>query len=292
MSKIIVTGGAGFIGSNLVDKLIELGHSVTIIDDLSTGKKENINPKAEFICQNISEIYFGGKIDYVFHLAAIARVPYSIEHPTKTHRVNITGTYNILKASSDIGVKKVIFASSSSVYGDQELPLKETMIPKPKSPYAFQKFVGEGYMKMFNEVYGLPTVSLRFFNVYGHRMDMQSDYSLLFGKWLKLKKEGKPLTIFGNGNQTRDFTYVTDVVDALILSMESPVQNEVINVCNGKQTSILKIAEVFGGKKEFLPERQGDILHTMGDNTKIKALLKWNPKIPIEEGLKIILGDN
>ncbi len=288
MSKIIVSGFAGFIGSHLTDKLIELGHEVTGIDDLSTGKEENINPKAEFIQQDISEIYGDGKTDFIFHLAALPRVPFSIEHPTKTHRVNVTGTYNILKMAKDMGVKKVIFASSSSVYGDQQLPLKEDAIPHPKSPYALHKLIGEQYCRMFNEVYGLPTVCLRFFNVYGKRADPNSEYSLVIAKFLKLNKEGKPLTIYGDGEQTRDFTYVDDVVNACILAMKSDIENEIINVCNGENISINRIAELIGGEKIYLPPRKGDILHTLGSSEKAKKLLNWEPQIDIERGLQMM----
>ena len=300
--KILVTGAAGFIGSHLVDKLVELGHEVMVIDDLSNGKEENLNPKAHFLQEDISKDSFlddsrnmfspiGGTllgIDYIFHLAAIPRVPYSIEHPTETHRVNVNGTFNILKIAKEYKVKKLIFASSSSVYGDQGLPLKETMIPQPISPYALHKQIGEQYLRMFNLVYGLPTLSLRFFNVYGKRADPESEYSLVIAKFKKLKAEGKPLTIYGDGEQTRDFTYVDDVVDACILAMEKPVQNKIINICNGKQTSINEIADLIGGKKAYCPPRKGDLLHTLGDNTKVKSLLGWQPKISVEEGIKLL----
>jgi len=294
--RTIVSGGCGFIGSHLTDRLIELGHEVTVIDDLSTGKKENLNPKVNFLQWDIStmkEDWLGkGSIDYIFHLAALPSVPFSIEHPTKTHRVNINGTYNILKIAKDIGIKKVIFASSSSVYGDQELPYRETAIPHPISPYAFHKLVGEGYMRLFNEVYGLPTISLRFFNVYGKRADPDSEYSLVIAKFLKLKKEGKPLTIYGNGEQARDFTYVDDVVNACILAMEKPVENEIINVCNGESVSINKLADLIGGEKQYLPERKGDVKNTLGDNKKARNLLDWKPKISLEEGLRLMEEQN
>lgn len=211
MSKIICTGGAGFIGSHLVDKLIDLGHKVAVLDNLSTGKLENLNPKAKFTKGSINDNYIYNA-DYVFHLAAIPRVPYSVKYPEETHETNIDGTLKVLLGARKSKVKKVIFASSSSVYGDQELPLRENMISHPVSPYAFHKLVGEGYMRLFNEVYGLPTVSLRFFNVYGLRADPNSEYSLVIAKFLKLKKEGKPLPIYGDGEQTRDFTYVDDLV--------------------------------------------------------------------------------
>jgi len=286
--KILITGNAGMIGSHLADKLIELGHEVAGLDDLSTGKIENINTKVRFTEGNVQGYYSLSADTIIFHLAAIPRVPYSVSNPRETHEANIDGTFNILNLAKRFKAKKVIFASSSSVYGDQELPLRETAIPHPKSPYAFQKLVGEGYMRLFNEVYDIPTLSLRFFNVYGKRADPDSEYSLVIAKFLKLKKQGKPLTIYGNGNQTRDFTYVDDVINACILAMEKPVENEIINICNGKNISINKIADLIGGEKIYLPPRKGDVANTLGDNTKAKELLNWQSKTSMEEGLKIM----
>jgi UDP-glucose 4-epimerase len=288
MAKCCVSGGAGFIGSHLVDRLIELGHKVSVLDNLSSGKKENINPKAEFVCHDISDLWWGGKFDYVFHLAAIPGVPYSMEHPTKTHRVNITGTYNVLKAAKDSGVKKVIFASTAALYGDCSHAMKEDDQIDPKSPYAFQKAVGEGYLRLFSEVYGLPTVSLRFFNVYGKRSDPKSPYALVIPIFKKLKKEGKPLTIYGNGKQTRDFIYVSDVVDALIKGMESPVENETINICSGEAISVNRLADLIGGNKAYLPGRKGDVENTVGCPDKALKLLNWRPKVPIEQGIELM----
>ena len=287
MSRILLTGGAGFIGSHLADKLISLGYEVDIIDDLSTGKKENLNPKANFVYWDISNLYIGGRLDYVFHLAAMASVPKSIEHPTKSHRINIDGTYNILKSALDCGAKKVIFASSCAVYGDVSFPYMEDDEIHPKSPYAFHKAVGEGYMRLFSEVYGLPTVSLRLFNVYGSRCDPNSEYSLVISRFKKLKSEGKPLPIYGTGNQTRDFVYVDDVVDAFVKAMESDVSNENINICSGESVSINQLADLIGGKKEYFPKREGDVLNISGDNLKAKKLLNWIPKVQIKQGLEL-----
>lgn len=289
--KILVTGGAGFVGSHLVDKLIELGHSVDIIDNLSTGKEENLNPKARLTNWDISEMYFKyrpGELDYVFHLAALPSVPYSVEHPTRTHRVNVMGTYHILKSAMDSKVKKVIFASTCALYGSRDTICKEGDPLNPESPYAFHKATGEGYMRMFDRVYGLPTLSLRLFNVYGARSDPNSDYSLVMAKFLKLKKEGKPLTIYGNGDQTRDFVFVGDIVDAFILAMDSPVHNEVINICTSRSTSVNKLADLIGGEKQYLPVRKGDVQDVLGSNAKAQALLGWRPKTEIEEGIKKI----
>ena len=300
MSKVLVSGGVGFIGSHLVDKLIELGHEVVVVDDLSTGKKENLNPKATFIKYDISKTFeiaatnefnnigkYCQNIDYIFHLAAIPGVPYSVAHPTETHRVNVLGTFEVFKFASKIKAKKVIFASSCAIYGDQEIPFKETMFPQPISPYACQKAIGELYAGMFYRVYDLPIISLRFFNVYGSRSDPNSEYSLVISKFKKLKEEGKPLTIYGDGSQTRDFIYVDDVVDACIKAMESDIKNEIINICSGQSISVNKIADLIGGEKKYLPIRKGDMTHISGDNTKAKELLKWEAKTPIEKGIKL-----
>ena len=300
--KIIVTGGAGFIGSHLTDKLIELGHEVIVIDDLSTGKKENVNPKANLLELDISserilaalrnEFNDVGKfvkeVDYIFHLAARPRVPYSLEHPTETHRINITGTFNMLKFAKEKKVKKFIFASSSSVYGGNSIPFHEKMRLQPISPYAFQKEVGEGYCRIFDLCFGVPSVVFRFFNVYGRRTDSDSPYSLVIGKFLKQKKEGKPLTIFGTGNQTRDFTYVDDVTDACVLAMGEVTG--IFNLCNGEKTTLNELAGLIGGKDyplEYLPARKGDLLNSLGNNLRAKYELNWQPKIRIKEGIKL-----
>jgi len=294
MNKIIVTGGAGFIGSHLVDKLIERGHRVIVLDNLSTGKKENLNPKAEFynldICDFAKIQPLFKEIDFVFHLAAIPRVPISVKDPIGTSKVNILGTINVFKAALDGGVKRVIFASSSSVYGEQkELPLRESMIPNPISPYGLQKLVGEQFAKLFTKLYKLPIVCLRYFNVYGPRVDFDSDYSLVIGKFLKQKAEGKPLTIYGDGEQTRGFCFVDDVVEANVLAMESEKLKggEVLNIGSEKSHSINYLAEIIGGEKVYLPPRKGDPLHTKADITLAKKLLGWKPKISFEEGIKI-----
>ncbi len=290
---ILVTGGAGFIGSNLVDTLIEKGHRVIVIDDLSTGKKENINPKAEFhqadICdfEKIAPLFNG--VDYVIHLAAMPRIPISVKDPVGTSNANITGSVSVFKAAYDNKVKRVVFASSSSIYGDQEkLPLTEDMIPSPISPYGLQKLVGEQFAKLFTDFYKLPVVSLRFFNIYGPRLDPNSEYSLVIGKFLKQKSKGEVLTIFGNGEQTRGFCYVEDLVDALIKATESEKikGGETINIGNEKSQSVNYLASLIGGEIQYLPARPGDILHTGADITMAKDLLGWEPKISFEEGVK------
>lgn len=293
MSKILVSGGAGFIGSHLTDKLIENGHEVVVLDNLSTGRREYINEKADFqevdICdfEKIKPFFKG--IDFVFHLAAIPRMPLSVEDPLGTSRVNIMGTLNVFKSSQEAGVKRIINTSSSSVYGNQEkLPLKEDMLPNPQSPYGLQKLVGEQFAKLFVELYSMDIVSLRPFNVYGPRLDFTSDYSLVLGKFLRLRKEGKPLTIFGDGEQTRAFCYVDDVVLANVKAMESEnlKGGEVINVGSPDAYSINYIAELVGGEKTYGPERQGDVLHTQADIFRAKELLGWAPEVSFEQGVE------
>lgn len=291
--KILVTGGAGFIGSHLTDKLIDKGHKVVVVDNLSTGKKENLNPKADFYNLDISEFekikpFFKG-VDFVFHLAAIPRVPISIEDPINTSKVNILGTINVFKAAIDAKVKRVIFASSSSVYGNQkELPLREDMQPAPISPYALQKLAGEQFAKLFTKLHQVPIISLRYFNVYGPKVDFNSDYSLVIGKFLKQKAEGKPLTIFGDGEQTRGFCYIDDVVGATIKSMESEKLKggEVINIGSEESYSINYLAKLIGGEVQYLPPREGDLDHTQADISLANNLLDWQPKISFEEGIK------
>jgi UDP-glucose 4-epimerase len=293
MAKYLVTGGAGFIGSNLVDKLIEKGHEVAVIDNLSTGKKENINSSAKFyqfdICDS-GELYkyFEG-VDFVFHLAAIPSVPISIKEPVSTSKINILGTINVLKAASDAKVKRVIFASSSAVYGEQkDFPIKESATLNFKSPYALHKLVGEQYARLFTDIYKLPVICLRYFNVYGPRIDVDSDYSLVLGKFLKLHAQNMPLTVFGDGNQTRSFCYIDDVVEANIKASESDklVGGEIINIGHEKSFSINGLAELIGGKIQYLPERLGDILHTQADISLAKELLGWEPKFNLKDGVE------
>jgi UDP-glucose 4-epimerase len=292
--KILITGGAGFIGSHLVDALIEKGYKVVVVDNLFTGKKENINKKAKFykidICSpKIREIFKKEKPRICFHLAAIPRVPFSVKEPVLTSEVNIMGTVNVFKACLETKAERIIFASSSSVYGNQKkLPLKENMPANPVSPYALQKYVCEKFAKLFSDLYKIPIVSLRYFNVYGPRIDFDSEYSLVIGKFLKQKAQGKPLTIYGDGNQTRGFCYVDDVVEANILAMKSKKikGGEVINIGSEKSYSINYLAKLIGGKAKYLPPRLGDVLHTRADITLAKKLLNWSPKIDFNEGIK------
>ncbi len=290
--KIVVTGGAGFIGSNIVDALIKNKYEVHVIDNLSNGKKENINPKAIFhnvdICdlKKIKPIFKGAK--YVFHEAALPRVQFSIEHPIEAHDANINGTLNVLLSAKDAGVKRVIYAASSSAYGDQsKLPLIETMSANPKSPYGLQKYVGELYCKLFSQVYGLETVSLRYFNVYGPRNSSEGAYALVIAKFFKLLKEGKPLTITGDGTQTRDYTSVHDIVRANLLAMTSKKvgRGEVLNIGAGRNFSVNQVAKLISGKIVHIAPRL-EPHDTLASHALAKKLLGWTPEVKLEEGIE------
>ncbi|MDO8529796.1 MAG: SDR family NAD(P)-dependent oxidoreductase [bacterium] len=291
--KYLVTGGAGFIGSNLVDALVAEGHQVVVIDNLVSGKKENVNPKADFyqldICdfEKIRPLFEG--VDFVFHLAAIPRVPISVQKPIETSQVNIMGTINVFKAAAEAKVSRVVFASSSSVYGNQkDSSFKETMVPNPLSPYALQKLVGEQVAKLFTNLYNIPIISLRYFNIYGPRIDFDSDYGLVVGKFLQQSGQKKPLTIFGDGQQTRAFIYIDDIVRANIKAMESKkiVGGEVINIGQEKAYSVNHLAQLIGGQVQHLPPRVGDALHTLADITLARELLGWEPETEFEAGIQ------
>ena len=257
MKKALVTGGAGFIGSNLVDKLIDEGIEVIILDDLSTGKKENLHPKAKWFnvsLQNLdSDFYFQG-VDVVFHLAALARVQPSIKDPISFDTVNVGGTLKVLYYAYKAGVKRVVYSASSSCYGNTEIfPTPEIAPTNPLSPYGLQKYIGEQYCKMFSEVYGLDTCSLRYFNIYGEKMSLDGAYCLAIGIFAKQMLEGKPLTITNDGNQRRDFTYVGDVVEANILAAnyQEKLKGESFNIGNGGNFSINEVADMLGGEKTY-----------------------------------------
>lgn len=290
--KVIVTGGAGFIGSHIVDALIEEGFEVHIIDNLSNGKEENINKKAIFhkldIChlEEISPVFEGVK--YVFHEAALPRVQFSIENPIESNNANVMGTLNVLVASKDSGVKRVVYAASSSAYGDQSvMPLVETMKANPKSPYGLQKYIGELYMNLFHQIYGIETVSLRYFNVYGPRLNPDGAYALVVGRFLKQVKSGDFMTITGDGTQTRDFTHVRDVVRANLLAMKSEKvgKGDVLNIGAGLNYSINDVAKLIGGKIKYVDPRL-EPHDTLASNKKAFELLGWKPKEDLSKGIK------
>ena len=296
--KCIVTGGAGFIGSNLVNRLINDGHDVSVIDDLSTGKEENINPKAKFFKKDISNInglwayqideIFEG-VDVVFHTAAKARVQPSIENPIEFNNVNVTGTLNILKACVDYGVSRFIYSSSSSVYGDvEQLPTPEEHKLNPMSPYALQKLIGEQYCKLYSELHGLETVCLRYFNVYGDGMSLEGAYKLVIPIFTEQMLTGAPMTIRGNGEQRRDFTYVGDVVDANMkcaTNLGVEFSGEVFNIGNGDNRSVNQIATMMGGSRVHV-KPVIEPKETLADNTKAKKVLGWKTTMKIEDWIK------
>ena len=292
MAKCIVTGGAGFIGSNLADELIKRGDEVIIVDNLSTGRKENINPEAKFHKEDIRNLeslidIFKG-VDYVFHLAALARVQPSIEDPITYHDVNVNGTLNVLEAARQVGAKKVVFSASSSAYGNQEeMPLQEDMLANPMSPYALHKYIGECYLKLYNEIYGLSTVSLRYFNIYGDRQPLEGAYSLVMGIFANQRLKGEPMTITGAGENRRDFTSVVDAVRANIMAAESDKvgKGEVINIGRGANYSVNELAAMIGGQSINI-EARIEPKETLADTTKAKELLDWEPTVELTDWIK------
>ena len=285
IKKAIVTGGAGFVGSNLVDKLIDMGIEVHIIDNLSTGFEKNINPKAIFHKMDISEIdskhnYYEFKnTDVIFHCAALARVQPSIEDPVPFDKVNVNGTLRMLKLAHDLKVTRFVYSASSSCYGNNKnFPTPETESTNPLSPYGLQKYIGEQYCKMFSEVYNLDTVSLRYFNVYGERMNLEGAYKLVIAIFADQMLKGKPLTIINDGNQRRDFTYVGDVVNANILAATHPerLDGEAFNIGNGDNYSVNELADMFGGEKQYGVEAL-EPFQTLADNSKANLDLGWIP---------------
>jgi UDP-glucose 4-epimerase len=301
MSRVVVTGGAGFIGSHLANELVRRGYQVTVLDNLSTGKRANIEPllvngNVEFVAGSVANLpllqkLFSG-VDYVFHQAAIPSVPRSIKNPKATHNANITGTLNVLLAARDNGIKKVVYASSSSVYGDTPtLPKVEDMTPNPQSPYAVTKLTGEYYCKVFHGIYGLNTACLRYFNVYGPRQDPDSPYAAAIPIFISNIMAGKSPIIFGDGEQSRDFTFVKDVAEANILAAESQATG-IFNIGRSERVTVNQLAQLiirFVGKGAIKPvhkdPRSGDIVHSLADISRAKTF-GYNPKHSLEVGLK------
>lgn len=299
--KYLVTGGLGFIGSNLVEYLLEKKHDVVIVDDLSTGKESYRNPKATYhncsIVDVNSMIKITKGVDGIFHLAAWARLQRSINDPLGTNNTNITGTLVLLQAARINEIKNFIFSSSSSVYGKKENPImKETMSTNPLHPYALQKLAGEMYCKLFSNLFGIRTIMLRYFNVYGPRQVVDGDYALVIGKFMKQKKEGKKMTIFGDGKQTRAYTHVSDVVRANLLAMKfcsaGKIRSEIFNIGTAEETSVNEIAKMLGGEvKHIIPNPRGEFeeRHKVADYSKALKVLGWRPKVTIQEGIKRLL---
>jgi len=298
-TRVIVTGGAGFIGSHLADELVRQGHRVIIIDNLSTGRMENIEAllskgDVEFVHGSITDFELLKKlfqdVDCIFHQAALPSVPRSIEDPLASHEANVTGTMNVLLAARDSGVKKVVFASSSSVYGDTPtLPKREEMTPNPRSPYAVTKLAAEHYCRVFSQVYGLVTTCLRYFNVYGPRQNPDSQYAAVVPRFIKNVSEGSPPVIFGDGEQTRDFTFVKDVVTANILAAEANIGG-VFNIGSGQNTTVNELAnlisDIIGSNTKPVHQepRPGDVRHSLADVSNAKAF-GYEPKYTLRQGL-------
>jgi len=301
MAVYVVTGGAGFIGSHIVEELLRRGENVKVVDNFSTGKRQNVqvfNSKAEIIeadiadAKNLAEFLQGA--DYVIHQAAIPSVPKSILDPLKSHHANVNGTLNLLLASRDAGVKRLVYASSSSLYGDSPtLPKHEGMMPNPLSPYGAQKLFGEMYCRVFTKAYGLETVSLRYFNVFGPRQDSTSQYSGVLALFIPAVLQGRRPTIYGDGLQSRDFTYVQNVVEANLLACQLPgVAGQVFNIACGDRITVNSmlhhITKITGNDiaPVYAESRAGDIKHSQADITRAKEHLGYEPKISFEEGLR------
>jgi|TARA_B100001059_G_C17777637_1_gene552229 UDP-glucose 4-epimerase len=296
--KSLVTGGAGFIGSNLVDLLLKKGHNVTVLDNFSTGRKANLshNKTKSLTIINVDisskkkiEKYFK-RIDYVFHLAGLADIVPSIENPKKYFESNVLGTLNVLEASRKYGLKKFIYAASASCYGlPSEFPTKESSRISPMYPYAFSKWQGEELVKHWSQVYGMPFISMRFFNVYGPRSRTSGAYGAVFGVFLAQKISNKPLTIVGDGKQTRDFIFVDDLVEGILKAAISNKKNKIYNIAGGKEVSVNLISKIIGGKKIFIPKRPGEPDRSLADIKKIKKDLNWKPQTNIKEGIGSLL---
>lgn len=300
MKTYLITGGAGFIGSNITHELVKRGENVRVVDNLSTGNKRNINDildKIEFTKADIRDMERMKRVvegvDFILHQAALPSVARSVDNPIDSNDVNVNGTLNMLVAARDAGVKKFVFAGSSSVYGDSPvLPKNEDMNTNPLSPYAVSKLLGEHYCRIFYTLYGLKTVSFRYFNVFGPRQDPASQYSAAIPRFINAILKGEELTIYGDGQQTRDFTYIQNVVNANLLACEADIAGEVINIACGDQISlnslILAIEDEVGIKANriYMQSKPGDVMHSLADIKKAEKLLSYRPLIPFNMGLR------
>lgn len=297
--RCIVTGGAGFIGSHLVDRLLAENHSVTVLDNFSTGRPENLSHQKDtenltLIEADVSDfskiIPYFEKTDIVFHLAALADIVPSIANPMEYYNSNVTGTLCVAEASRLSGVKKLVYSASSSCYGIPSIyPTPETVGFDPKYPYSFTKYLGEQIVFHWMKVYRLPVISLRLFNVYGPRSRTSGTYGAVFGVFLAQKIAGKPFTVVGDGNQRRDFVYISDVVEAFVKAAFSEIENEVFNVGSGEAQSINKLVSLLGEVKVHISRRPGEPECTWADISKIKSMLGWRPQVSFEEGIREML---
>ena len=293
MTNYVVTGGAGFIGSHLTRFLIKNGHSVHVIDNLSSGKKENIDSKAHFYKKDITsleqldEVFKEvGTIDGIVHCAAKVSVQESIDNPSLAHLHNVDGTFNVLETARLYKASRVVFCTSAALYGMKKPPHKEDMSVDCLSPYALHKYIGEQMCLLYSKLYNVETVSLRYFNVYGSGMNPNGDYAAVIPKYLEMRKSGDRITIFGDGTQTRDFIHVDDIVRAIFLSLisEHVGNGEVINIGSGKSVSILELARLIGGEVEHKAARE-EVKNSCADTTKAKELLSFSTKINFSEGI-------
>jgi len=297
----LVTGGAGFIGSHLTDALLAAGFSVRVLDDFSSGREQNLSlarGKIELIRGDLADPATAARAcdgaDVVFHEGAIPSVPRSVAEPVRTNRANIDGTLNVLECARQAGVRRVVCAASSSAYGDtEELPKIETMPPNPRSPYALQKYAGEVYCRLYHELYGLETVALRYFNVFGPRQDPKSEYAAVVPRFATACLRGEPAQIHGDGEQSRDFTFVTDTVRANLLAADAPAAvGQVINVAGGRRISLNELLaalqQITGSKVAPIhgPGRVGDVRHSLADLGRARTLLGFEPTVSLAEGLR------
>ncbi len=324
MRRVLVTGGAGFIGAHLVRALVRRGDAVRVLDNLVAGTTENLSRAVDIPVSQVSDILARAdgaiapltkscevlvgdllasgavaraceKVDVVFHQAALRSVPRSIEDPTGTHRVNVTGTLNLLEAARTAGVRRVVFASSSSIYGDNEVPTHEELTPRPKSPYAASKLAGEIYCATYTRTFGLSTIALRYFNVFGPWQDPRSDYAAVIPKFIRLATAGAALPVHGDGRQSRDFTYVDNVVEANLAAADAAAEELAVNVGAGERHSLLDLIElierILGHPVARLHEasRPGDIRHTQADISRARQLLGYEPRINFAHGLQLTI---
>lgn len=297
----LVSGGAGFIGSHLTDRLLADGHVVRIIDDFSNGKRRNLeqhhgNDRLTVIEADIADLdriapVFAG-VDWVFHLAGLADIVPSMEKPAGYHHANVTGTLSMLRAAHACKVKRFVYAASSSCYGIPDVyPTPETAEIRPQYPYALTKWLGECYVIHWAQVYGLPALSLRLFNVYGPRVRTNGTYGAVFGVFLAQKLAGKPLTVVGDGTQTRDFTFISDAVEAFILAAESDVCGIAMNLGSDNTYTVNRLVELLGGEVVYIPKRPGEPDCTYANTTLIKKVLGWRPRVPLEDGVRVMLDN-
>lgn len=299
--RCIVTGGAGFIGSHLVYRLLSDGHDVTVLDNLSSGRLDHLSQRldnsalqmveADIVDMGSIQPYFAD-VDWVFHLAALADIVPSIQRPMEYHRANVDGTVSVLEASRAAGVRRFIYIASSSCYGLPDVyPTPETAPARPQYPYALTKYLGEQYALHWEQVYGVPVVSLRLFNVYGPRSRTSGTYGAVFGVFLAQKLAGHPFTVVGDGTQTRDFTYVSDVVDACVMAAQSDLVGETMNVGSGQTQSVNRLVELLGGAVTHIPKRPGEPDCTLADISKVQLLLGWEPRVSFETGVQLVVDN-